>query len=567
MYNLLYILYLAEPQQIISKNQNESVKNYTEKTKSKENVDNPTPEPAIVVTPPRQYTLDELETEILQKSSMAIAALKIATEAIKEYSKNMFNLIESATKKIDPNFNISLQKLEDRKNEIYTKAFEDFKKYGKEIAEKQKLLNNSKFEESPDRLAKSIHKTNEALEELTHANLSLENEYYNLDYIKKYATNVNEAQTSLIKEFESLFPDSDLTQHKINIKNNDFDIFLLYSLKKLNYYQDKLSKQEGILDRKINNAMNTEFLNIETINEINSRLNSEIYKLEEQFNKQLNEFDVKVGEDLQVQLKANAQAHADLVAKAVDFTKEEFENQVHEELSALEKLEHQKYQAQLDLLKSELQSVVNNLKEQATNEKKIFTNQAIWEAGEFLKSSLASSDNEEPIDIKNQINAINKLGASDSVVKQVVSAVPSKALENGVYSKGQLKEDFNQVEKRVYQTALIPDDSFSLPLMVFSYFTSLFVIRHSHISPSEVNNEEFDPLELNTYEIIERARYCIDRDDILQALKYLNLLSGCSRVVAKEWMKKATVFLETKQAIDLLISYTTVISYSAAHTI
>lgn len=80
-------------------------------------------------------------------------------------------------------------------------------------------------------------------------------------------------------------------------------------------------------------------------------------------------------------------------------------------------------------------------------------------------------------------------------------------MEKGVLSKGQLKEDFNQVEKRIYQTALIPDDSFSLPLMAFSYLASLFVVRHSHISPNEVNNEEFDPSELNTYEIIERARY------------------------------------------------------------
>lgn len=88
-----------------------------------------------------------------------------------------------------------------------------------------------------------------------------------------------------------------------------------------------------------------------------------------------------------------------------------------------------------------------------------------------------------------------------------MSAVPLKALENGVLSKGQLKENFNQVEKRVYETALIPDDSFSLPLMAFSYLASLFVVHHSHISPNEVNNEEFDPLELNTYEIVERARY------------------------------------------------------------
>lgn len=50
--------------------------------------------------------------------------------------------------------------------------------------------------------------------------------------------------------------------------------------------------------------------------------------------------------------------------------------------------------------------------EQARKEKQLFANQAIWEAGEFLKSSLASSDNEQPIDIRNQINSIQKLGGN-----------------------------------------------------------------------------------------------------------------------------------------------------------
>lgn len=65
---------------------------------------------------------------------------------------------------------------------------------------------------------------------------------------------------------------------------------------------------------------------------------------------------------MQAQLKSHTEAHADLVAKAVDFTKEEFENRVRQELSAIEKLEREKYQTQLESLKSDLQNVVNNLK-------------------------------------------------------------------------------------------------------------------------------------------------------------------------------------------------------------
>lgn len=42
----------------------------------------------------------------------------------------MTKVIEGATEKIDPNLSINLQKLEDNKNKICTKAFEDAKKYG-----------------------------------------------------------------------------------------------------------------------------------------------------------------------------------------------------------------------------------------------------------------------------------------------------------------------------------------------------------------------------------------------------------------------------------------------------
>lgn len=51
---------------------------------------------------------------------------------------------------------------------------------------------------SPDELAKTMLRTNEALAELTNANLVLENEEHKLSYIQKYKSNVLNAQASLI---------------------------------------------------------------------------------------------------------------------------------------------------------------------------------------------------------------------------------------------------------------------------------------------------------------------------------------------------------------------------------
>jgi len=55
-------------------------------------------------------------------------------------------------------------------------------------------------------LAKTIHRTNEALAELTNANIVLENEEHKLSYIKKYKSNVIKAQASLIvNQFNLLY--------------------------------------------------------------------------------------------------------------------------------------------------------------------------------------------------------------------------------------------------------------------------------------------------------------------------------------------------------------------------
>lgn len=71
----------------------------------------------------------------------------------------------------------------------------------KEVSENQKLLNNSTFDVTPDKLAKTMYKTNEALEELNNARIILENEEHKLGYIKKYKSKINESQTTLIVIF------------------------------------------------------------------------------------------------------------------------------------------------------------------------------------------------------------------------------------------------------------------------------------------------------------------------------------------------------------------------------
>lgn len=47
----------------------------------------------------------------------------------------------------------------------------------------------------------------------------------------------------------------------------------------------------------------------------------------------------------------------------------------------------------------------------------------------------------------------------------------------------------------------------------------------------------------------------MDRGDFKMTLRYMNLLKGASRAVARDWMKETRILLETQQAVDTLIAY------------
>ncbi|XP_074033701.1 MICOS complex subunit Mic60-like [Leptinotarsa decemlineata] len=49
--------------------------------------------------------------------------------------------------------------------------------------------------------------------------------------------------------------------------------------------------------------------------------------------------------------------------------------------------------------------------------------------------------------------------------------------------------------------------------------------------------------------------YWLDRGDFAQTLRYMNLLKGAPRCVAKQWMDETRILLETQQAANTLMAH------------
>lgn len=47
----------------------------------------------------------------------------------------------------------------------------------------------------------------------------------------------------------------------------------------------------------------------------------------------------------------------------------------------------------------------------------------------------------------------------------------------------------------------------------------------------------------------------MDRGDFAQTLRYMNLLNGAPRCVARQWMEETRILLETQQAANTLMAH------------
>ncbi|CAG0889075.1 unnamed protein product, partial [Cyprideis torosa] len=161
--------------------------------------------------------------------------------------------------------------------------------------------------------------------------------------------------------------------------------------------------------------------------------------------------------------------------------------------------------------------------------------------------------------LKERVEDIRKVARSTgsstvtSFVDTALASLPSQAVARGVYPQGALKDRFQDVDRNGRRVALIGDEGASLYKYFLSYMMSFLML--SKPSPASLRSQVVDPEYLNNVDILDRAKFCLENDDLAQAVRYMNLLRGESRRLASDWMKEAVTLLETQLVADALLAF------------
>ncbi|XP_057664526.1 MICOS complex subunit Mic60 isoform X2 [Diorhabda carinulata] len=526
------------------------------------------PKPKAVPTSsdkPTTENIAKLEEEICESAEEAVNAFNKAVFITKSYNADIEYIIDEAVNEINPETWEIIKGKTRSKQECVRRAKEKADIAVKKINKLKELVSSPSFE--ADQSTKQIIQTNIAKvqEDIENAKKELSREQKIGSVAEKYWDKVEKSRIHFSEELESLFPTIDLSKKQLCLTQEDLDLFVLHTYAHVLFYQKELAKMETLIQERLRAATEAAKKGggeVLTNAQICEALEQEKRRLNLCFQQQVLKLRKQHELELREQLKRQSQTFTDHLEEAVKRRAEEIELELTRKYDEL--LENEKCKAKIQLA-----AVVGRLKglDQAITEKNNADAasrqaQVLWSACQALLRAIKAgcpglSWKDQIRPLEPEISAVEKAAAeNDDLVCAVINGIPKEARERGVYPEDALRERFLKVEKVARTVALVPDEGAALPVHILSYIQSLLLIKAaSPIPQSELNDEKIDISKLNTNDILQRARYWLDRGDFAQTLKYMNLLKGAPRCVAREWMEETRIYLETQQAANTLMAY------------
>ena len=178
-----------------------------------------------------------------------------------------------------------------------------------------------------------------------------------------------------------------------------------------------------------------------------------------------------------------------------------------------------------------------------------------------LKSASACADPDEHFSFQREVAALRDAARSDPFILVVLDSLPAAAVcpsagGSGIQGEGGLKERFAKVKRVCRRVALVPETGGGMGSYALSYLQSKLTVSWRFVGRvARSQEEDKDVNKLDTFEILERADACMRQGDMDLAVRYVNLLCGVPRRVARDWLCDARNYLETLQAVHLVSDY------------
>lgn len=509
-------------------------------------------------------SISDLERQIDVAAATAIKEYGKAVQVLKEYTNEVKKVVDESVDKLDTSSWVLLRNRTSARDTAL-KAAEDAAEEARENIEKlHRLLDSREIKCSDELKGKARENIAAYLEHLKKAKEDVYQARNLANLGEKYWKKVEAARNFFIDEIESLFPGINLAEKKMDMSKEDIDLFIVHAFTQVVAHQKELQKLQIEGDQQLKRALEA-VRGTDQSEAIKAQLEYEIAKERRELNlqnqKKLLAIRAELERNLRNQMKRQSEAHTDHLNDALAQKEIEMKRKFQRELDEKITTEQAAYKLQLAAMLGKLKGMDAALKGRADAEKSAHQAQALWGACQSLWSSISSGQpgkswREQLRPLKDEISAVARAAEGDELVGVVLKALPETAKNRGVYPEDALRERFIKVEQVSRRLALVPAEGARLPMYFLSFLQAALIVKPDvPISKDELENKPFDFSKLDTYDILNRARYWLDRGDLVKTVQYMNLLQGASRKAAIDWLNEARLLLETQQAANTLMAH------------
>jgi len=340
----------------------------------------------------------------------------------------------------------------------------------------------------------------------------------------------------------------------------------------LAYLMPLTKKQKTLAQQRLETSVTDEQLRKQVVTEevVQAELEAQRRLLDVEHQRKMAGIREEMENEVRSQLRRQAAAHADHVKDVIEVEKSELQRKHDHELEENISRERSAHHKELSSLAGRVDGINVVIGQRAELESKIRKAQELWLASKALNLALSTDTSPDGIlpPIQREVDVLRNVASKvksvpgeqkNSIemvdfVKSVLDSIPKEALSRGVYSDKALRDRYFRVENIAKRTALIKNENPSLFMYFLSYLQSL-VMLHPTTEKLPSSDISIDIDDMSNNDAITLARACVERGDIAQAIRYLNLLKGESAKVSKDWIKEARLFLETQQACDALLAH------------
>ncbi|KAL5021900.1 hypothetical protein ScPMuIL_001055 [Solemya velum] len=377
----------------------------------------------------------------------------------------------------------------------------------------------------------------------------------------KYKDLIQKGRKQFQQELESIMPEVKLGDKRgKKLTEDELNSLIAHAHRRIEQLQKQLAEQAVLEQNRLQEAMENqrqedEKLTDERVAQVTQDLMNEIDVVKQRWDADSR---VQFESDLRHHLSRQAAAHSDHLKEVLKVQEKELEEQFERELHTKILEERQVFQTEVAGWIARLKGIESAVEGRAELEKLARRAQDLWLSCLALNGAIrlgtdtAYTWEGQVKPLKGEVADIQDAAVGHPFVETVVKTLPQESLERGVWTEDNLKARFPKVKRVCKRVAMIDETGGSLFKYFMSYVQSFFIFD-AVFAKSE--NAEIDIDRLDTFKILSHADYWLERGDLEQAVRFMNMLTGEPRRVAHDWLKEAILLLETRQAAYALTAF------------